>query len=100
MLLKFGRVVNLDALEGLTTNKLVGELEETLKEMDKKYEKSKRRIEVCSHQDIDIPNLNYLTSTLLLRPKSIWQNKNYSMKFNIILTNLITYMSSQTTVNN
>ena len=46
MLLKFGRVVNLDALEGLTTNKLVGELEETLREMDKKYEKSKRRIEV------------------------------------------------------
>lgn len=46
MMLKFGRVVNLDALEGLTTNKLVGELEQTLNEMDMKYEGSKINLEV------------------------------------------------------
>jgi WD40 repeat protein len=45
MMLKFGRIVNLEALEGLTTNKLIGELEEVLKEENKKYEKSKKKIE-------------------------------------------------------
>lgn len=46
MMLKFGRVVNLDALEGLTTNKLVGELEELLQKETVQYEKSKNRLQV------------------------------------------------------
>ena len=46
MMLKFGRLVNLDALEGLTTNKLVGELEEALKKETEKYEKSKMQLQV------------------------------------------------------
>ena len=46
MMLKFGRIVNLDALEGLTTNKLIGELELTLKEAEMKYEHSKLHLEV------------------------------------------------------
>ena len=46
MMLKFGRVVNLDALEGLTTNKLIGELEQTLKEAERKYERAKHSLEV------------------------------------------------------
>ena len=46
MMLKFGRVVNLDALEGLTTNKMIGELEQTLKEAERKYERAKCKLEV------------------------------------------------------
>lgn len=46
MMLKFGRVVNLEALEGLATNKLIGELEEQLQAQEAKLEKGKRMVEV------------------------------------------------------
>ena len=46
MVLKFGRVVNLEALEGLATNKLIGELEEQLEAQESKLEKGRRLIEV------------------------------------------------------
>ena len=35
MMLKFGRVVNLDALEGLTTNKLISELEKKVRAQER-----------------------------------------------------------------
>lgn len=46
MVLKFGRVVNLEALEGLATNKLIGELEDQLQAQEAKLEKERRTIEV------------------------------------------------------
>ena len=46
MVLKFGRVVNLEALEGLATNKLIGELEEQLQAQEAKSEKGRRMIGV------------------------------------------------------
>ena len=46
MRLKFGRIVNLDALEGLTTNKMIGELEESLQEEENKYDIAMAKVEV------------------------------------------------------
>ena len=46
MRLKFGRTVNLDALEGLTTNKMIGELEESLQNEERKYENAVAKLEV------------------------------------------------------
>lgn len=46
MVLKFGRVVNLEALEGLATNKLIGELEGKLWAQEGKLEKGKQTVEV------------------------------------------------------
>ena len=46
MRLKFGRIVNLDALEGLTTNKMIGELEESLQTEQMKHDIAMARVEV------------------------------------------------------
>lgn len=46
MMLKFGRIVNLDALEGLTTNKLIGELEQKIREQERQSDRRKRALEV------------------------------------------------------
>lgn len=46
MMLKFGRVVNLDALEGLTTNKLISELEGKLRAQEKQSDRQQKALEV------------------------------------------------------
>ena len=58
MRLKFGRTVNLDALEGLTTNKMIGELEESLQNEERKYENAVAKLEVSIYRPIvSIKNL-------------------------------------------
>ncbi len=49
MRLKFGRIVNLDALEGLTTNKMIGELEQNLQEEVNGYDNAMATVEVGSN---------------------------------------------------
>ena len=46
MRLKFGRIVNIDALEGLTTNKMIGELEENLRQEERKHDIKMYMLEV------------------------------------------------------
>ena len=46
MMLKFGRVVNLDALEGLGTNKLISELEAKLRGQEKQSDRQQKALEV------------------------------------------------------
>ena len=46
MHLKFGRIVNIDALEGLTTNKMIGELEEILRQEERKHDIKMYMLEV------------------------------------------------------
>ena len=49
MRLKFGRIVNLDALEGLTTNKMIGELEESLQTEQMKHDIAMATVEVGTY---------------------------------------------------
>ena len=46
MMLKFGRVVNLDALEGLTTNKVINELEKKVRGQERAGDRQMRALEV------------------------------------------------------
>ena len=46
MLLKFGRVVDLDRLEGLTVNRTVQELQERLRTMERKASRELAALEV------------------------------------------------------
>ena len=46
MMLKFGRIVNLDALEGLTTNKMIGELEDSLQQEERRHINAMGKAEV------------------------------------------------------
>lgn len=46
MMLKFGRIVNLDALEGLTTNKMIGELEDSLQQEETRHINAMNKSEV------------------------------------------------------
>ena len=48
MLLKFGRIVDLDRLEGLSVNRIVQELQEQMQAMERKYSRGLAALEVCS----------------------------------------------------
>lgn len=48
MLLKFGRIVDLDRLEGLSVNRIVQELQERLKAMERKSSRELAALEVCA----------------------------------------------------
>ena len=67
-MLKFDRVVNLEALEGLATNKLIGELEEQLQLQEAKLEKGKQMIEVSAIGFLSRPEnqLSHLSSCTTL----------------------------------
>ena len=53
MMLKFGRIVNLDALEGLTTNKMIGELEQNLQQEVNKYDNAMATVEVSRNKQLN-----------------------------------------------
>ena len=51
MMLKFGRVVNLDALEGLTTNKVINELEKKVRGQERAGDRQMRALEVSRERE-------------------------------------------------